>query len=69
MKGNTKHHLENVRSILTNIRDYAPITTGSLQELTHYSNSNVALIISKLLASKHIVCSKKVETSVGRKPQ
>lgn len=69
MKGNTKQHLENVRTILTNIRDYAPITTKELQQITHYSNSNVALILNKLLTSKHIVCAKKIETSVGRKPQ
>lgn len=67
MKGNTKQHIKNVRRILTYIRDYESITTNELQKLTHYSNSNVAAIISELSSSEYIIGSAISNSSVGRK--
>lgn len=67
MKGNTKQHIKNVRRILTYIRDYDSITTNELQKLTHYSNSNVAAIISELAAGEYIIGSAKSNGTVGRK--
>lgn len=67
MKGNTKQHINNIRRILTYIRDYGSITTNELQKLTHYSNSNVAAIISELVAGEYIIGSAKSNGSVGRK--
>ena len=67
MKGNTKQHIKNVRRILTYIRDYDSITTYELQKLTHYSNSNVAAIITELSSSEYIVGSAIASGSVGRK--
>lgn len=69
MKGHTKLHLDNIRYLLKNIRDLAPITMKELREITHFSYSTHSLIINKLLEKGYIVCSEKVETSAGRKPQ
>lgn len=69
MKGNTQLRQENIRRLLGEIRDRAPITKRELQDITGFSWGNISFITNKLLSERYIVPSGKQETSVGRKPE
>ncbi len=69
MKGNTQLRQENIRRLLGEIRDRAPITKRELQDVTGFSWGNISFITNKLLTERYIVPSGKQETSVGRKPE
>ena len=69
MKGNTQLRQENIRRLLGEIRDRAPITKRELQDITGFSWGNISFITNKLLIERYIVPSGKQETSVGRKPE
>lgn len=69
MKGNTQLRQENIRRLLGEIRDRAPITKRELQDITGFSWGNISFITNKLLTERYIVPSGKQETSVGRKPE
>ena len=68
MKGNTQLRQDNIRRLLLEIRDRAPITKRELQKITGFSWGNISFITNKLLADRYIVSSGKQETVVGRKP-
>lgn len=68
MKGNTQLRQDNIRRLLSEIRDHAPITKRKLQRITGFSWGNISFITNKLLNDRYIVSSGKQDTGVGRKP-
>ena len=61
--------ISNMRTLLTVIRDYGPISKRELQQRTGLSWGSVSSLTTLLLHSHHIVATSKQSTAPGRRPE